>query len=34
MISRNVGEKRMKGVVLLHVAKSFDNVWNYGLFKC
>jgi len=30
-ITRNFGEKRITGAVLIDVAKSFDNVWIDGL---
>ena len=30
-ITRNFGEKRLTGAVLLEVAKAFDNVWIDGL---
>ena len=30
-ITKNFGEKRLKGVVFLDVAKAFDNVWIDGL---
>jgi hypothetical protein len=31
-VSRNFGEKRLRGVILFDVAKAFDTVWVDGLF--
>ena len=32
-ITRNVGDKRLKGAVSLYVAKAYDTVWIDGLYK-